>query len=77
MGSLGCCFRAVCWVLLTRRVPLLCLLRPQPKIPDCTKDYLLLAEDQAKEKKANKQSELWDDKIKATQTESAFGLRCL
>jgi hypothetical protein len=34
-------------------------LREQPKIPDCTRDYLAQAEDEAKERKANKQSELW------------------
>lgn len=47
----------------------------QPKCPESTKEYLGAAEDAAKEAKASKQSELWDEKMRATQTESAFGLR--
>ena len=35
------------------------------------------AEDEAKTRKAAKQSNLWDDKMRATQTESAFGVRAL
>ncbi|GMH38839.1 hypothetical protein BSKO_06737 [Bryopsis sp. KO-2023] len=49
--------------------------RAQVKIPQATKDFLLDAEEEAKERKKEKASSLWDNKMKATQTESAFGLR--
>ncbi|KAL6748036.1 ankyrin repeat-containing domain protein [Haematococcus lacustris] len=51
--------------------------REQPKIPDATRDFLAQAEEEAKIRKANKQSELWDEKMRATQTESAVIIRGL
>lgn len=46
-------------------------------MPQEAKDYLLDAEEAAKDRKTMKGSLLWDDKMKATQTESAFGVRAL
>ncbi|GIL76631.1 hypothetical protein Vretimale_8833 [Volvox reticuliferus] len=51
--------------------------RSQLKLPDSTKDYLADAEEAFKAAKDAKKSTLWDDKMKATQTESAFGLRVM
>lgn len=50
---------------------------PCVQIPEVVKDYLLDAEESAKAKKEAKASLLWDDKMKATQIESAFGLRVI
>lgn len=47
----------------------------QPKLQPDIKDLLLDAETEAKERKKNRDSTLWDDKMRATQTESAFGVR--
>jgi hypothetical protein len=49
----------------------------QPKISSEMKDYLYDMEELHKEGKLQKKAELWDDKMKATQTQSAFGLRCV
>ncbi|GFR51207.1 hypothetical protein Agub_g13556, partial [Astrephomene gubernaculifera] len=51
--------------------------RSQLKLPEATREYLGEAEEAAKAAKEAKKSELWDDKMKATQTESAFGLRVM
>ncbi|EFJ43608.1 hypothetical protein VOLCADRAFT_121415 [Volvox carteri f. nagariensis] len=51
--------------------------RSQLKLPDNTKDYLAEAEESFKAAKDAKKGALWDDKMKATQTESAFGLRVM
>jgi hypothetical protein len=45
------------------------------QIPESSKAYLLDAEEEAKARKSQKSSTVWDDKMKATQTESAFGVR--
>ncbi len=47
----------------------------QPKLAQEIKDLLLDAEAEAKERKKNKDATLWDEKMRATQTESAFGVR--
>jgi hypothetical protein len=49
--------------------------RMQPKISSEMKDFLYDMEEAAKSGKLDKHSALWDDKMKATQTESAFGIR--
>ena len=49
----------------------------QPKISSEMSDYLYDIEEQHKEGKLQQQSLLWDDKMKATQTESALRLGCL
>ncbi|KXZ46400.1 hypothetical protein GPECTOR_44g75 [Gonium pectorale] len=51
--------------------------RSQVKLPDSTKDYLAEAEEAFKAAKEAKKSALWDDKMKATQTESAYGVRVM
>lgn len=43
----------------------------QPKIPEATRQLLTEAEDAAKQRKAERDSALWDEKMLATQTESA------
>ena len=47
----------------------------QAKLRPEIKDVLDEAEARAKETKRDKTSNLWDNKMKATQTESAFGVR--
>mmetsp|Transcript_39473 Transcript_39473/g.70756 ORF Transcript_39473/g.70756 Transcript_39473/m.70756 type:complete len:248 (-) Transcript_39473:151-894(-) len=47
--------------------------RSQIKISQEVKNYLGEAEEIATERKKKRDSELWDDKMKATQTESALG----
>ena len=49
----------------------------QAKLETDVKDLLLDAEAEAKTKRQQKGSAVWDEKIKATQTQSAFGVRCL
>lgn len=49
----------------------------QPKISADMKDALYDWEELHKEGKLQKKADLWDDKMKATQTASAFGLRCV
>lgn len=49
----------------------------QAKLEADVKDYLFDAETAAKDKRQKGSSALWDEKMKATQTESAFGVRCL
>lgn len=39
------------------------------------KEYLFDVEEEAKEMRQKKASAVWDSKMKATQTESAFGVR--
>ena len=39
------------------------------------KDLLLEAEEAFKEKRRERHAQLWDEKMKKTQTDSAFGLR--
>ena len=46
-------------------------------MPDATKDFLLDMEEAAKERKADKNQELFGTKIAATQTQSAFGVGVL
>lgn len=41
------------------------------------KDLLYSMEEQQKQGKLQQHSALWDDKMKATQTESALGVRAL
>ena len=47
----------------------------QAKLRGEIKDLLEEAETRARETKRDKASNLWDNKMKATQTESAFGVR--
>lgn len=47
----------------------------QAKLRSEIKEVLVEAEARAKETKRDKASNLWDSKMKATQTESAFGVR--
>lgn len=49
----------------------------QPKISAEMKDMLYDLEEQHKQGKLKQHSELWDEKMKATQSESAFGIRAL
>jgi hypothetical protein len=49
----------------------------QPKISTEMKDFLYDVEEKAKSGKVQKQHDLWDDRMKATQSESAFGIRAL
>lgn len=49
----------------------------QPKINAEMKDLLFAMEEQHKAGKLQQQHDLWDDKMKATQTQSAFGIRAL
>ncbi|PNH12207.1 Ankyrin-3 [Tetrabaena socialis] len=51
--------------------------RSQVKLPEASKQYLAEAEEAFKEVKEAKKSSLWDDKMRATQTESAFGTQAL
>ncbi|GLC38176.1 hypothetical protein PLESTB_001091400 [Pleodorina starrii] len=51
--------------------------RSQLKLPDNTKDYLAEAEEEFKAAKDAKKSSLWDEKMRETQTSSAFGLRVM
>ncbi len=46
-------------------------------LPDTTRDYMTQAEEVAKLAKAQRRRDLWDPKMLATQTESAFGVRAL
>eukprot|EP00775_Hariotina_reticulata_P012339 gene12339-12472_t len=46
----------------------------QLKLPDATKSFLQEAEAAAKAAKEQKNHELWDAKMRATQTDSAFGI---
>jgi hypothetical protein len=46
----------------------------QPKIQDDVRAFLSEAEEEAKERKTAKTKALWDDKIAATQTQSACGV---
>lgn len=52
-----------------------CCCVPALQIPECSKAYLLDAEEEAKARKSQKSSTVWDDKMRATQTDSAFGVR--
>jgi hypothetical protein len=47
------------------------------QLPEEAKEYLKEAEEAAKARKAAQQAALWDDKMRATQTQSAFGVRAL
>lgn len=67
-------FRVGCFLLVTWK-PHVC--RAQLKLPEATKDYLGGAEEAFKAAKEARKGELWDDKMRATQTESAFGVRAL
>lgn len=49
----------------------------QAKLDADVKNYLFDIETAAKDKRQKGSSALWDEKMKATQTESAFGVRCL
>ncbi|KAG2430363.1 hypothetical protein HYH02_013725 [Chlamydomonas schloesseri] len=51
--------------------------KTQLKLPEAVKEYLEVAEEEFRAAKEAKKSALWDDKMKATQTESAFGLRVM
>jgi len=41
------------------------------------KAFLAEAESDAKDKRQLQKNSLWDEKMKATQTQSAFGVQCL
>ena len=45
------------------------------QLPDAAKEYLKEAEEAAKVRKAEQQAALWDAKMRATQTDSACGIR--
>jgi hypothetical protein len=45
------------------------------QLPDATKNFLQAAEAAAKAVKEQKSHDLWDAKMRATQTNSAFGVR--
>lgn len=49
----------------------------QPKIKEDMKDFLYEMEEQHKAGKLQQHHDLWDEKMKATQTQSAFGIRAL
>ena len=49
----------------------------QAKLDADVKDFLSDAEASAKDKRQKGSSAVWDEKMKATQTDSAFGVRCL
>ncbi len=51
--------------------------RMQPGLSAEVREALLEAEEASKKRRAEKQSKLWDDKMKATQTASACRLGCL
>ncbi|PNW87956.1 hypothetical protein CHLRE_01g008500v5 [Chlamydomonas reinhardtii] len=51
--------------------------KTQLKLPEAAKAYLEVAEEEFKAAKEAKKSALWDDKMKGTQTESAFGVRVM
>ncbi|MEW5310120.1 MAG: hypothetical protein WDW38_001948 [Sanguina aurantia] len=51
--------------------------RGQVKLSEASRDYLLDAEEEAKVTRALKASSVWDEHMRATQTESAFGVRCV
>lgn len=51
--------------------------RNQPKCPSVTKDYLYDIEEAHKNKIAQKVLDTWGEKIRQTQTESAFGVGVL
>jgi hypothetical protein len=45
------------------------------QLPEEAKEYLKEAEEAAKARKAAQQAALWDEKMRATQTQSAVGIR--
>ncbi len=49
----------------------------QLKLPEAARDYLGDAEEAFKAAREARKGELWDGKMRATQTESAFGVRAL
>eukprot|EP00892_Ulva_mutabilis_P004749 jgi/Ulvmu1/2646/UM014_0098.1 len=51
--------------------------RMVPKIPSDMKDFLYDMEELHKQGKLQQKAKLWDDKMAATQTQSAFGIRAL
>lgn len=57
--------------------PQLFALVVQPKIDATMKAYLYDMEELHKEGKLQQQHELWDERMKGTQPESAFGIRAL
>lgn len=46
-----------------------------PQLPEFIKAYLQEAEEAAKLRKQEQKHQLWDGKMAATQTQSAFGIR--
>ncbi|KAG1676623.1 hypothetical protein FOA52_008752 [Chlamydomonas sp. UWO 241] len=49
----------------------------QPKIPESTKDFLLDKEEAFRKRKEEAKADMYGGKLAETQTQSAFGLRCL
>jgi len=49
----------------------------QAKLTSDVKGFLAEAECEAKDKRQLQKNNLWDEKMKATQTQSAFGIQCL
>ena len=49
----------------------------QAKLNSDVKALLVEAESDAKEKRQLQKNGLWDEKMKATQTQSAYGVQCL
>ncbi|DBA66490.1 TPA: hypothetical protein ACH3X2_002461 [Trebouxia sp. C0005] len=49
----------------------------QAKLTSDVKGFLTEAECEAKDKRQLQKNNLWDEKMKATQTQSAFGIQCL
>jgi hypothetical protein len=45
------------------------------QLPEAAKEYLKEAEEAAKVRKAEQQAALWDEKMRATQTQNACGIR--
>lgn len=49
----------------------------QAKLSADVKSFLAETETLAKERRQIQKNSLWDEKMKATQTQSAFGVQCL
>lgn len=58
--------------LVVRRTP-----SGQAKLSSDVKGFLGEAEAEAKDKRQLQKNNLWNEKMKATQTQSAFGVQCL
>ena len=49
----------------------------QAKLESSVKSFLAEAESDAKERRQMQKNGVWDEKMKATQTQSAYGVQCL